>query len=216
MNTAALREQITRAQEHEAQSGQLSRQLESQLPHLHPSIHLPDVDARGVLTRFVIAYIGQVPDLLDAAHDVALQAGIESQIRPVLKIAEQFFTAPPAIMAGHEGLDGLLDEAYLAHRLVEEVNDLYIKHFGQPLIPMNTTVASVIAHQLIGEAFANQLDEVVHHAIDEMLDDDSFSLESVEAYRERLASPDTEAAWKRWPSLSRQLGVGLEMECGKD
>ncbi|MFP3850888.1 hypothetical protein [Pseudomonas sp. W5-01] len=216
MNTAALREQITRAQEHEAQSGQLSRQLESQLPHLHPSIHLPDVDARGVLTRFVIAYIGQVPDLLDAAHDVALQAGIESQIRPVLKIAEQFFTAPPAIMAGHEGLDGLLDEAYLAHRLVEEVNDLYIKHFGQPLIPMNTTVASVIAHQLIGEAFANQLDEVVHHAIDEMLDDDSFSLESVEAYRERLASPDTDAAWKRWPSLSRQLGVGLEMECGKD
>lgn len=216
MNTAALREQITRAQEHENQSGQLARQLESQLPHLHPSIHLPDVDARGVLTRFVIAYIGQVPDLLDAAHDVALQAGIESQIKPVLKIAEQFFTEPPAIMAGHEGLDGLLDEAYLAHRLVEEVNDLYIKHFGQPLIPMNTTVASVIAHQLIGEAFANQLDEVVHHAIDEMLDDDSFSLESVETYRERLASPDTDAAWKRWPSLSRQLGVGLELERGKD
>ena len=216
MNTAALREQITRAQEHENQSGQLSRQLESQLPHLHPSIHLPDVDARGVLTRFVIAYIGQVPDLLEAAHDVALQAGIESQIKPVLKIAEHFFIAPPAIMAGHEGLDGLLDEAYLAHRLVEEVNDLYIRHLGQPLIPMNTTVASVIAHQLIGEAFANQLDEVVHHAIDEMLNDDSFSLESVEAYRERLASPDTDAAWKRWPSLSRQLGVGLELECGKE
>ncbi|HEX8588640.1 hypothetical protein [Pseudomonas sp.] len=216
MNTAALREQITRAQEHENQSGQLSRRLESQLAHLHPSIHLPDVDARGVLTRFVIAYIGQVPDLLEAAHDVALQAGIESQIKPVLKIAEHFFSAPPAIMAGHEGLDGLLDEAYLAHRLVEEVNDLYIRHLGQPLIPMNTTVASVIAHQLIGEAFANQLDEVVHHAIDEMLNDDSFSLESVEAYRERLASPDTDAAWKRWPSLSRQLGVGLELECGKD
>jgi hypothetical protein len=94
MNTAALREQISRAQKHENQSGQLSRQLESQLPHLHPSIHVPEVDARGVLTRFVIAYISQVPDLLDAAHDVALQAGIESQIKPVLKIAEQFFSAP--------------------------------------------------------------------------------------------------------------------------
>jgi hypothetical protein len=216
MNTAALREQITRAQEHETQTGQLLRQLESQLPHLHPAIHLPDVDARGVLARFVVAYIEQVPDLLDAAHEVALQAGIDTQIKPVLKIAEQFFSAPPAIMDGHEGLDGLLDEAYLAHRLVEEVNDLYIVHFGQPLIPVNTTVASVIAHQLIGEEFANQLDEVVHHAIDEMLDEDSFSLESVEAYRDQLSSPDTEAAWKRWPSLSRQLGVGLEMECTKD
>lgn len=212
MNTAALREQIQRAQQHEAETGQLLRQLETQLPHLHPSIQLPEIDARGVLTRFVHAYIELVPDLLDAAHEVAIEAGIEGQIKPVLKIAEYFFTHPPAIMDGHEGLDSLLDEAYLAHRLVEEVNDLYIKHFGRPLIPSNTTVASVIAHQLIGETFANQLDEAVHHAVDQLLDDESFALDSVEAYRDRLSSPDTEAAWKRWPSLSRQLGIGLEIE----
>jgi hypothetical protein len=212
MNTAALREQIQRAHQHEAKTGQLSRQLETQLPHLHPAIHVPELDAKGVLTRFVAAYIEQVPELLDAAHSVALEAGIVDQIKPVLKIAEQFFLQPPSIMEGHEGLDSLLDEAYLAHRLVEEVNDLYIKHFGQPLIPSNTTVASVIAHQLIGETFANQLDEAVHHAVDEMLSDDSFALESVEAYRDRLKSPETEAAWKRWPSLSRQLGVGLDLD----
>ncbi|WP_426119841.1 hypothetical protein [Pseudomonas sp. DSP3-2-2] len=215
MNTAALREQIQHAHQHEASTGQLLRQLEIQLPHLHPAIHLPEVDAKGVLNRFVTAYIDLVPDLLDAAHGVSIDAGIEGQIKPVLKIAEHFFTTPPAIMQGHEGLDSLLDEAYLAHRLVEEVNDLYIKHFGQPLIPSNTTVASVIAHQLIGETFANQLDEAVHHALDELLDEDSFALDSVEAYRERLSSPDTEAAWKRWPSLSRQLGVGLELERSK-
>jgi hypothetical protein len=216
MNTAALREQILRAHQHETATGQLVRRLEVQLPHLHPAIHLPEVDAQGVLTRFVCAYIELVPDLLDAAHEVALEAGIEGQIKPVLKIAEHFFTAPPTIMEGHEGLDSLLDEAYLAHRLVEEVNDLYIKHFGQPLIPSNTTVASVIAHQLIGEEFANQLDEAVHHAVEQLLDEDSFALESVEAYRERLSSPNTEAAWRRWPSLSRQLGVGLGFECSAD
>ncbi|MCV4284792.1 hypothetical protein [Pseudomonas capsici] len=212
MNTAALREQIQRAHQHEAETGQLLKQLETQLPHLHPAIDLPDVDAKGVLTRFVSAYIELVPDLLDAAHEVAVQAGIEGQIKPVLKIAEHFFTTPPAIMDGHEGLDSLLDEAYLAHRLVEEVNDLYIKHFGQPLIPSNTVVASVIAHQLIGEEFANRLDEAVHHAVDQLLDEDSFALESVETYRDRLGSPDTEAAWKRWPCLSRQLGIGLELD----
>jgi hypothetical protein len=196
MNTAALREQIQHALHLEAETGQLSRQLETQLPHLHPAIDLPEVDAKGVLTRFVAAYIELVPDLLDAANEVAIEAGIENQIKPVLKIAEQFFLQPPAILTGHQGLDGLLDEAYLAHRLVEEVNDLYIKHFGQPLIPSNTTVASVIAHQLIGEAFANQLDEAVHHAVDQMLDEEGFALESVEAYREKLKSPETEAAWK--------------------
>ncbi|MNY78233.1 hypothetical protein D3C86_2184010 [compost metagenome] len=65
---------------------------------------------------------------------------------------------------------------------------------------------------MIGEDFANQLDEAVHHAVDEMLDEDSFALESVEAYREKLNSPDTGAAWKRWPCLSRQLGVGLDLD----
>lgn len=212
MNTAALREQIQHALQHEAETGHLTRQLETQLPHLHPAIQLPDADAKGVLTRFVTAYIEQVPDLLDAANDVAREAGIEDQIKPVLKIAEQFFIQPPAIMEGHTGLDGLLDEAYLALRLVEEVNDLYIKHFGQPLIPLDMTVANLITHQLIGEEFANQLDEAVHHAVDEMLNEESFALESVETYREKLASPDTGAAWKRWPCLSRQLGVELELD----
>ena len=212
MNTAALRELIHRAHQHEAATGQLLRQVAHQLPHLHPAIHVPDADAKGALTRFVTAYIDLVPDLLDAAHAVAVEAGIEGQIKPVLKIAEHFFIAPPEILADHEGLDSLLDEAYLAHRLVEEVNDLYIRHFGRPLIPSNTTVASVIAHQLIGESFANHLDEAVHQAVDQLLDEESFELASVEAYRERLGSPNTEAAWKRWPCLSRQLGVGLELE----
>ena len=147
MNTAALREQIQKAQQHEAATGLLMRQLESKLPQLHPSIQLPEADAHGVLTRFVAAYIDEVPDLLDAANEVAREAGIESQIKPVLKIAEQYFLQPPNIMAGHVGLDSLLDEAYLAHRFVEEVNDLYIKHFGQPLIPLDMTVANLIAHQ---------------------------------------------------------------------
>ncbi|WPN47305.1 MULTISPECIES: hypothetical protein [unclassified Pseudomonas] len=212
MNTAALREQIQKAQQHEAETGLLTRQLESKLPHLHPAIQLPQTDTNGVLTRFVAAYIEEVPDLLDAANEVAREAGIESQIKPVLKIAEQYFVQPPDIMIGHVGLDSLLDEAYLAHRFVEEVNDLYIKHLGQPLIPLDMTVANLIAHQLIGESFANQLDEVVHHAIDEMLDDESFALESVETYREKLASPDTGAAWKRWPCMGRRLGVGLELD----
>ena len=211
MNTAAIRVQISRAQEHEAKTGLLAQHLATQLPHLHAAIELPDTDKNAVMSRFVSAYIEQVPDLLDAANAVAQEAGIESQIKPVLKIAEQFFAQPLQLLEGHSGLEGLLDEAYLAHRLVEEVNDLYIKHLGQPLIPLDMTVANLIAHQLIGETFANQLDEAVHHAVDEMLNDESFAVESVNAYRQHLISPQTGAAWKTWPCMSRQLGVGLNV-----
>lgn len=209
MNSSALRQQIQQALAQEAATGQLARQLEQQLGGLHPTIQLPAGDAHGVLLRFVSAYIEQVPDVLDAANSVAREAGIEAQVKPVLKVAEHFFLSPPEVMDGHQGLDALLDEAYLAHRLVEEVNDRYIAHLGQPLIPLDTTVANVIAHQLIGEPFANQLDEAVHHALDGLLDEQIFQQHSVQEYRARLSSPQTLAAWQSWPCLSRQLGVEL-------
>lgn len=212
MNTAALRQLIAQARQQETAKRALAAFLQDQLERLHPSIRLPEDDALGALTGFVIAYIEEVPDVLDAAATVAREAGIESAIKPVLKIAEHFFLQPPELMAGHEGLEGLLDEAYLAHRLVEEVNDRYIAHLGQPLIPLDTTRANLIAHQLIGEPFANQLDEAVHHALAGMLDDASFDQPSVQAYRERLAAPDTASAWRRWPCLSQQLGLELQLK----
>ncbi|SIP88100.1 hypothetical protein [Aquipseudomonas alcaligenes] len=209
MNTHALREQIQLALVQEASSGALARQLLNQLDRLHPTIQLPAGNAHGALARFVTAYVEQVPDVLDAANTVAREAGIEAQVKPVLKLAEQFFLSPPSLLEGHQGLDALLDEAYLAHRLVEEVNDRYITHLGQPLIPLDTTVANVIAHQLIGEPFANQLDEAVHHAVDELLGEQVFQQDSVQEYRARLSNPQTVAAWQNWPCLSRQLGVEL-------
>ena len=201
MNTAALRQLIQRAHQHEATTGQLARQLDTQLERLHPSIRLPVEDAQGVLARFVAAYIEQVPELLDAADAVAREAGIDAQIKPVLKIAEEYFLQPLALLNGHDGLDGLLDEAYLAHRLVEEVNDFYIAHLGQPLIPLDTTVANLIAHQLIGEPFANQLDEAVHHAVEGLLAEASLDQAALQAYRQRLDEPQVSAAWRNWPCL---------------
>ncbi len=47
MNTAALREQIQRAQQHEAETGQLLQQLKIQLPHLHPAITCPKLTHRA-------------------------------------------------------------------------------------------------------------------------------------------------------------------------
>ena len=211
MNIAALRELIQQAHQLETRNGHLARLIHSQMASLHPSINLSGDDAAQVLTRFVHAYIEQVPEFLEAATSVARNAGIEERIKPVLKVAEHFFLTPPDLLAGHDGLDALLDEAYLAHRLVEEVNDRYIAHFGQPLIPLDTTVANLVAHQLIGEPFANQLDEAVHHAVDSMLDDSVFASPAAQAYRARLSDPQTVTAWKQWPCLSRRFGVELHL-----
>lgn len=94
---------------------------------------------------------------------------------------------------------------------MEEVNDRYIAHFGQALIPLDTTVANLVAHQLIGEPFANRLDEAVHHAVENMLDATTFDADSARAYRENLKNPRVVAAWQQWPCLSKQLGVELSL-----
>jgi hypothetical protein len=211
MNIVALRQLIDRAHQHEARTSQLAGQLDAHLERLHPAIRLPIQNPKGVLGRFVAAYIAQVPELLEAADAVAQQVGIQAQIKPVLKIAEAYFLQPPELLNAHDGLDGLLDEAYLAHRLVEEMNDRYIAQFGQPLIPLDTTVANLIAHQLIGEPFANQLDEAVHHSIEELFNTANFDQAKLQAYRAQLNDPRVVAAWQTWPCLSRQLGVELAL-----
>lgn len=211
MNIAALRERIDQALQHETKHGSLAADLARRVESLHRVIRLPSADAPGTLLRFVRAYVDEVPELVEAAASVASEAGIDAQIKPVLRLAEEFFLSPPPELEGHEGLEALLDEAYLAHRLVEEVNDRYIAHFGQPLIPLDTTVANLVAHTLIGEPFANQLDAAVHHASETLLDAQIFSAETAQQYRAQLNNPRRLAAWQNWPCLSRQLGIELQL-----
>ena len=211
MNIAALRERIDQALQHETEHGSLAADLAGRIDSLHRAIRLPCADAPGTLLRFVRAYVDEVPELVEAAASVASEAGIDAQIKPVLRLAEEFFLSPPPELEGHEGLEALLDEAYLAHRLVEEVNDRYIAHFGQPLIPLDTTVANLVAHALIGEPFANQLDAAVHQASEALQDERIFVTETAQEYRAQLADPQRLAAWQTWPCLSRQLGVELQL-----
>lgn len=210
MNTPALRALIQQAQSRVGAQEQLTQHIEQRRAQLHRSIRLDEGDADRLLGGFVSAYVEQVPELLEAADAVAREAGIEERLKPVLRLAQGFFLTQSGDAVA-EDLIGLLDESYLAHRLIEEINDRYITYLGQPLIPLDTTLANLIAHQLIGEDCANRLDAQVEEIVARLLDEQAFSEPSVREYRERLSNPRTLAAWKRWPCLSRQLGVDLQL-----
>ncbi|MCJ8170581.1 hypothetical protein [Atopomonas sediminilitoris] len=199
---------IDEARAYEARTGELKRYLNEQVTRLHPSIR-SEGDPLDNLMHFVEQYIAHVPEFLDAATRVAVESGLTEAVMPLLRAAEYFFVEPPPQLDGHRGLDALLDEAYLAHRLVEEVNDCYMQQLGQPLIPMDLTVANLIVHQLIGEPFANELDELVHCAAVHMVDSSRFDAVSLDAYRARLSDPNVKAAWRQWPCMSQTLGLEL-------
>lgn len=208
MNTPALKRQVELAMTQEAAQQRLRIWLAERLPELHPAIRMQD-DGVDTLFNFVQAYVEQVPNVLDAAAAVAEAAQMRDRVLPVLKVAEAFFLQPPDLPEEHQGLLALLDEAYLAHRLVEEVNDRYVAHGGEALIPMDTTRANLIVHQLLGDEFANQLDAAVDAAVSGLLPSSTFSSEDFQAYLAQQNQVDGEL-WQQWPCMSEQLGIGIE------
>ena len=206
MDTVIIRQAIAAAKKHERATGQLARLLKTRVSALHKSIQLPSENIIPALLNFIIHYIDQVPEFIDAVDAIADECGLIDYIEPVISTAREFFMEPPALVAGHEGLNSLMGESYLAHRLVEEVNDRFISGYNMPLVPMDMTRSNLIIHHLIGEPFANQLDSAVHLIVDELQQKDLVFVR--EACRE-----DRSNRWasdlQRWPCLIDNLSVNL-------
>lgn len=169
-----IRKLIDGAIRYEAQHGVFRRVLQQSFDRLHGAIALLGADGKPssspeALMDFVVSYIRHVPDFIEAVHKIGQANNIESVTGPFLRIAEEFFLSPPELVDGHAGLDALLDEAYLAHRIIEEVNDHILARFGIPLAPMDMTKANLIVHSLIGEPFANDLDHAVQYSVEMLL-----------------------------------------------
>ena len=67
------------------------------------------------------------------------------------------------------GLEALLDEAFLALRLLEEVNDHHIRHLQRPLLPVDMTEANIIVHHLLGDEFASRMEQLVQFTAVQLL-----------------------------------------------
>lgn len=207
-----IRQLIREAQEQDADSAKLIEFVECRKQHLHTAIKLPDQQATKGLADFVVRYIKHVPDFIDAIRNMAQDAGIYNDVEPLLKIASDYFLSPPSIIESNSQLEALLDEAYLAHRLLEEVNDRFMAKSGIPLAPMDMTVANVIAHELIGEPFANELDQAVLFSAELLLDEQGFTGEHIEDYVLTHKVKGWQQELERWPCLMEDLSISVEFD----
>ena len=209
MNTESLQLKIQKAVAHEAETGQLHKVLQDRLDAVARVVSLPEEQAVERLYEFVVRYIEQIPQMLEDLHYGAVEAGLLNYVSPVLEVVEDFFMAPPKELEGEQGIVALMDEAFLAHRLFEEVNDNYIMRVGQPMVPFDMTMANVITHSLIGEPFANELDQLVFIAVDKIFGpqqafegNDKFL-----AFMDKKESDNLFQIAQRWPCMSSQMGL---------
>lgn len=212
MNIETMHETIAMAKHHEQKTGHLKKLLEQHLnSNIHIAIQLPKQDPVKGLLDFVIAYIEHVPSFLEATKAITNSANIDEYSEPFLQLAEDFFLKPPEIIAGHIGLDELMAEAYLAHRLMEEVNDRFMLRSSIPLIPMDMTLSNLIIHNLIGEQFANQLDSTVEQIVrTAMLNEHVYESSDFKTYVALHKNNQWEQEYYHWPCLMDQLSINLQ------
>lgn len=169
MVSTGIRQIIEAALTQESASRQLSQSLADRLPELRTKLMLPDTEPVDALMAFVIDYVESVPGSLKLVTAVSKQLGFYDYAAPFLHMAEDYFLQPPEELPVDGGLEALLDEAFLAHRLLEEVNDHHIRQLQRPLLPVDMTEANTIVHHLLGDEFATRLEQLVQFTASQLL-----------------------------------------------
>lgn len=206
-----IREAIAQAKLHEALHGVLRKALARQLPQLHRAIRLPEQHAEHALVDFVVRYIESVPDFLEAINRSAKQAKVFDYAEGFLRIARAFFIKPPTLVESFHGLEALLAEAFLAHRLMEEVNDRFMVYGGVALPPMDMTMANLIVHQLLGEEFGTQLDQVVEYTVEMSINKEKvFKAQPFLHFLQQRNRDDWRQEREQWPCLAQEMSINLE------
>ncbi|WP_166253020.1 hypothetical protein [Marinobacter salicampi] len=161
MTPAAVLDIIDQARRREARSGTFLRQLQAKADGLPATIEVDCSQPATCLFQFAVEYIEMAPRLIECVEACAREADILELFAPFIQAATRYFTQPSVLLARYDGLDGLLIRAYLCHRLMEEMNDNNHSIRSGKLVDIEATQANLLAHQLIGEPFANELDQSI-------------------------------------------------------
>jgi hypothetical protein len=200
-----IRHVIAQAIAGEARTGSLRRYFEHRLEELETRLELPAKDPVDALVSFTRRYIEYVPQFLEHLREQANAAGMEQPVGAFLNMAEDFFLAPPDDLEGESGLHALLDEAFLAQRLIEEANDRFWHGIGRPLVNVDMTRANIIAHHLVGEPLATRLELLVARSIGML----ARHLGQLSGAGERS---ENQEGLEVLPCMSREVAVGLRLD----
>jgi len=206
-----IRETIALAKAHEANTHDLANMLRNNISRLHATIEFPHEDAVSILKDFIIRYIEQVPEFIEIFSVLTKDAGIYDYVSTFLAIAQDYFLKPPDAVSRQVGLASLMDQAYLSHRLIEEINDRFIGRCGIPLAPMDMTRSNLIMHHLISEPFANELDLAVQYSLELLMakEEQVFNSPDFLRYAEQRKARGWSEELSRWPCLASDLAIQL-------
>ena len=182
--------------------------LNERVKHLHHSINLRENDGTAALASFIERYVELVPEFTQAFEDFLRKANISGEIERQVTTAKEFLDVPVTVVSSEETLEAHMYQAYQAHRLLEELNDVLSANYNCPVIPVDMTRSNLIVHHIIGEPFANQIDGAIQLLNDKLLlaiKNDELVQQKLEAYASKLSNDPI----ARFPCLTDSSNIRL-------
>ncbi|GAA6168942.1 hypothetical protein [Sessilibacter corallicola] len=174
--------------------------------NLHRLIHIPEEKTNQALKQFVVRYVALIPECLEAFYDISKRINITDYSLMFLTIAADFILSEKQCPSNGKGIVRLIDEAYLAHRVFEELNDRFNHAVGRPLLPVDTFQANLIMHDLLGDQYANELDTAVLYAMEVNYEAEKRALSKLQPVPvEQLVT-----AIEMWPKLGEELFIHIK------
>jgi hypothetical protein len=204
MDLSLLHAAIDTAKQHESETQELAKFLTQRSLDLHHSITIPQYQAPSHLLAFTTRYIEQIPDVLKSTEEISRHVGIELLTQPALKLAMDFLLHPLDVKSARNGLLAFMNNTYVAYRIVEEINDRFMKHCNEPLLPTDFSDLNIIIHHLIGDEFATDLDLAIH-AFSEQLEADITHIATRLPKFDRKRHHSLFETFKTWPVFNNVM-----------
>ncbi|MBU2713485.1 hypothetical protein [Zooshikella harenae] len=185
-----------------------NRYLVSEAADLSQILHLPKNEIPSYVQGFVLSYIRAVPKLLNYVEKLFKKYHILDDWLPALKVMVNFFIAPMDLVKRQSDIHQLMLEAYLAMRILEEINEFFLDEAHTPLLPDKIAYVNVVMHTIIGESIARILDEVVFEVVHSMLPDRQRLSHELQQFLGDLAE-QKQKILPNWPAMDNELDLSV-------
>ena len=115
----------------------------------------------------VRSYIDCVPAFVEGLAEAAKQSNLLAEVQPVLTTMQSYFSETNDFIPDHNGLLGLLDDAYIVYVFIEELNNDFIMNQGRPLLAIDAAAMSQDIEPLLGEHIRTTIRQQVRANIEQ-------------------------------------------------
>jgi len=105
-----------------------------------------------------LQYIHAVPGLLEGLHRSAQDQDELGRVAPLIDLVGEYFFLADDLIPDHLGALGLVDDAYVALRCIEKLNEWTLSFGNPPLLEIDLAGVNGIAASAMGAEITDQLD----------------------------------------------------------